>query len=106
MAASVGCENLRKPYVSQEINRLMGDSGITVKKALIAVRDALVAMTSNGEPDHGARLRAGDMVLRLSNSYPRVRHESDNGHLHVHLVEALEELPVEELDAELAKLND
>ena len=84
----------------------MGDSGITVEKALCAVRDALVAEKADGLPDHGARLRAGDMVLRLSNSYPRHRHESDDGHLHLHLVEALDDLPAEEIDAELKLLEE
>ena len=83
----------------------MADSGITVKEALSAVRDALVAMTSKGQPDHGARLKAADIALRLSDSYRRHRHESDNGHLHLHLVEKLAELPVEVIDAELTKLK-
>ena len=104
-AKAIGCENLTKPYLSQEINRLMGDSGISVKEALRAVCDALVATTSKGEPDHGVMLRAADMALRLSNSYPRHRHESDNRHLHLHLVEALDELPIEEIDAELKRLG-
>lgn len=83
----------------------MGDSGINVKEALCAVRDAFVAMTSKGESDHGVRLKAAEIALRLSNSYPRHRHESDNGHLHHHLVEALAEFPVEKIDAELERLT-
>ena len=93
-AQSIATENLSKPLVRQEINRVLREQGVTVKRAAAAVGDNL------DNEDQRTRLRAADMTLKLLDVYPR-RRVTDHRHAHLHLslLKGLDELPEEELEA-------
>ncbi len=46
------------------------------------------------------------MTLKLRGAYPSTHQSSIHQHAHLHLVEALDDLPAEEIDAELKLLED
>jgi len=64
VANAIASENLHKPMVRQEINRVLREQGVTVKRAAAAVGDNL------DNEDQNTRLRAADMSLRLLDVYP------------------------------------
>ena len=104
-ANQIAIENLQKPIVQHELKRLLKGSNITMKRVLGAVSDGLDATKGKGEEDHPTRLRAADMSLKLHGAYPSIHQSSIHQHAHLHLVEALDDLPIEEIDAELKKLK-
>ena len=104
-ASVIAVENLGKPRVQNELARLLKESDVTVKRALEKVSDAMDAETVKGEPDHAIRLRSADMSLKLNSAYPDRQQSFIHRHAHLHLVEALDDLPIEEIDAELEKLK-
>ena len=93
-ANAIASENLHKPIVRQEINRVLREQGVTVKRAAAAVGDNL------DNEDQRTRLRAADMTLKLLDVYPRKRvTDHRHAHLHLSLLQGLEELPEDELEA-------
>ena len=46
------------------------------------------------------------MSLKLKGAYPSIHSSSIHKHAHIHLVEALDDLPAEEIDAELKLLEE
>ncbi len=104
-ANQIAVENLQKPIVQDELRRLLKEADVTPKRALRVVSDVMDAMKKNGEEDHPTRLRAADMSLKLHGAYPSIHQSSIHQHAHLHLVEALDDLPIEEIDAELKKLK-
>jgi len=72
-AKSIGCENLTKPYIRQEIDRLTEAVELSTKDTLRAIGDALRATDKNDYPDHRMRLKAAVMLLKLRGAYPRNR---------------------------------
>jgi len=72
-AKSIGCENLTKPYISEEIDRLMEAVELSTKDSLRAIKDAFSATDKNDYPDHRMRLKAAVMLLKLKGAYPRDR---------------------------------
>ncbi len=72
-AKSIGCENLTKPYISAEIDRLMEAVELSTKDSLRAVKDAFSATDKNNHPDHRMRLKAAVMLLKLRGAYPQNR---------------------------------
>ena len=52
------------------------------------------------------RLRAADMSFKLPGAYPGQNQNIEHKHAHLHLVEALDDLSAEEIDAELVKLEE
>ncbi len=61
-ANQIARDNLQKPTIMREIEKQMTDTGLTVKKALNANKDAYDAEKKGG-PDHNVRLRSADMTL-------------------------------------------
>ncbi len=74
-AKSIGCENLTKPYIRREINKLMGNVKLTIEDAIQTIKEALQAKGNKG-PDWNARLKAADMTLKLADAYPKGKHDS------------------------------
>jgi len=72
-ARVIGCENLTKPYIRQEIDRLMEVVELSTKDSLRAIKDALNATDKNNYPDHRMRLKAVGMFFKLKGAYPRNR---------------------------------
>jgi len=72
-ARVIGCENLTKPYIRQEIDRLMEVVELSTKDSLRAIKDALSATDKNKYPDHRMRLNAAVLALKLKGAYPRNR---------------------------------
>ncbi len=72
-AKSIGCENLTKPYIRQEIDRLMEAVELSTKDILRAIGDALSATDKNDRPDHRMRLNAAVLALKLKGAYPQKR---------------------------------
>jgi len=115
-AQTIASENLSKPMVRREVDLLMRQVGLTTRKALIAVDDAIQATRPStttkdgtvieGGPDHAIRLRSADMTFKLKGAYPSKVQNIDHRHSHLHLVEALDDLPSEEIDAELKLLEE
>ena len=105
-ANQIAVENLQKPTVQTELARLMKESDVTPKRTLRVVSDGMSATKGNGEPDHPTRLRAADMSFKLHGAYPSNQQSSIHQHAHLHLVEALDDLSAEEIDEELAKLEE
>ena len=70
-AKSIGSENLTKPYIRREIDRLMKRENLSVSEAFAAIREALHAKGANGKPNWSVRLKAADMILKLSDAYPK-----------------------------------
>ena len=74
-AKSIGCENLTKPYIRREIEKLMGNVKLTIEDAIQTIKEALEAKGNKG-PDWNARLKAADMTLKLADAYPKGKSES------------------------------
>ncbi len=92
-ARAIGSENLTKPIIRQELARVLKESGVTLKRAAVAISDGLDSDKGN------VRLRAADMTLKLLDAYPRRRvTDPRHAHLHLSLLKGLEELPEEELE--------
>ena len=72
-AKSIGCENLTKPYIREEIDRLTEAVELSTKDTLRAIGDALSATDKNDYPDHRMRLKAAVMLLKLRGAYSRDR---------------------------------
>ncbi len=72
-AKSIGCENLTKPYIRQEVDRLMEAVELSTKDSLRAIKDAFSATDENNHPDHRMRLKAAVMLLKLRGAYPQNR---------------------------------
>ena len=72
-AKSIGCENLTKPYIREEIDRLMEAVELSTRDSLRAIGDALSATDKNNHPDHRMRLNAAVLALKLQGAYPRNR---------------------------------
>ena len=70
-AKAIGSENLTKPYIRREIDRLMKRENLSVTEALVTVREALDAKDAKGKPNHRIRLKAADMIFKLSDAYPK-----------------------------------
>jgi len=70
-AKSIGSENLTKPYIRREIDRLMKRENISVSEALETLHEALLAEGATGKPNWPVRLKAADMILKLSGAYPK-----------------------------------
>jgi len=68
-ARVMGSENLAKPSVRNEIERVLGNGAI--EQALKVTFEALYASTADGKPHWGGRLRAADMIFRLGHAYDR-----------------------------------
>ena len=105
-ASVIAVENLGKLSVQNELARLMKASDLTPKRTLGVISAAMSAETAKGLPNHSTRLRAADMSAKLNGLYPNKNQTFSHKHAHLHLVEALAELPAEEIDAELAKLEE
>ena len=105
-ANQIAIANLQKPTVQNRLNRLLREGDVTMERALQKVSDAMDAMKGKGEEDHPTRLRAADMSFKLHGAYPGHRESVSHQHAHLHLVEALDDLSAEEIDAELAKLEE
>jgi hypothetical protein len=73
VARSIGSENLAKPNVRNEIERVLGNGAI--EQALAVTLEALYASTADGKPHWGGRLRAADMIFRLGHAYDRKQPE-------------------------------
>ncbi len=69
-AKSIGCENLTKPYIRQEIEKRMSNVKLTIEDAIRTIKEALEASGNRG-PDWTARLKAADMTLKLADAYPK-----------------------------------
>ena len=72
-AKSIGCENLTKPYIRQEIDRLMEAVELSTKDSLRAIKDAFSATDKSNRPDHRMRLKAAGLQLKLRGAYPQNR---------------------------------
>ena len=88
-----------------ELKRLLRESDVTVKRALGVVSDAMNATKGKGEEDHPTRLRAADMSLKLHGAYPSIHQSSIHQHAHLHLLEAIDELPPDVIDAKIIELK-
>ena len=104
-ASVIAAQNLGKVSVRDELSRLMKESDVTPKRTLRVVSDGMSATKGNGEPDHPTRLRAADMSAKLNGLYPNKNQSVSHQHAHLHLVEALDDLSAEEIDAELKLLE-
>ena len=60
-ARVIGCENLTKPTIRREIDRLMKAVQLSAKDCLRAIKEA----------DWDARLKAADMGLTVQGAYPK-----------------------------------
>ncbi|MDA2930620.1 terminase small subunit [Acidobacteria bacterium AH-259-O06] len=101
-AKVIGCENLTKPYIRQEIDKLMRKVELKAEDALRAIKDGLEADKSKTGPDHNIRLRAANTTLKLHGAFPTGKDVSHQ-HAHLHLemmamVDELSGLSIEELD--------
>ena len=105
-ANQISIENLQKPTVQDELARLMKQADLTTKRALVVISDSMSATKKDGQEDHHIRLRGADMTLKLKGAFPSHRQSVDHQHAHLHLVEALDDLPAEEIDAELKLLEE
>ena len=88
-ARVIGCENLTKPYIGQEIDRLMEVVELSTKDSLRAIKDALSATDRNNYPDHRMRLKAAVLELKLKGAYPRNR-QTHQHQQHVHQTQPLD----------------
>ena len=93
VAHHMGSQNLTKPDIRQEIERLLRKRNIGPERWADVTDDALAA-ESQRSPDHGTRLKAMDISARLADAYPRdeSRHEHEHRRLHVQLTEQIEVL--------------
>ena len=105
-ASVISAQNLGKVSVQTELARLMKEADVTPKRALRVVSDAMDAVKKDGEIDHPTRLRAADMSAKLNGLYPNKNQTFSHKHAHLHLVQALDDLPAEEIDAELKLLEE
>ncbi|MDA2931447.1 terminase small subunit [Acidobacteria bacterium AH-259-O06] len=99
-ANQIAIENLQKPIISREINKLMEKVDLKPEHALRAVKDGLTADKSKTGADHPTRLRAADTTLKLYGAFPKAR-EVSHQHAHLHLqaeVDKLKGLSYEEID--------
>lgn len=98
-AKAIGCENLTKPYIRQEIDKLMKKVQLKTEDALRAIKDGLEADKSKTGADHNIRLRAADLTLKLHDAYPRGKEVShQHAHLHMEMINQLAELGTEGID--------
>ncbi len=99
-ARVIGCENLTKPNIRAEIQKLMENTDLRVEDALHTIYQALHEATNiQGQPDWSNRLRAAEMTLKLADAYPSKRtQEQTELHQHLHL-EAKEELRTRQIKA-------
>ena len=81
-AKSIGCENLTKPYIREEIDRLMVAAELSTKDSLRAIKDAFSATDKNDYPDHRMRLKAAVMLLKLRGAYSRDKTHQPQQHVH------------------------
>ncbi len=79
---------------------------MTPNRTLRVISDAMGAEKGKGEADHPTRLRAADMSAKLNGLYPSKNQSFEHKHAHLHLIQALDALPIEEIDAELKLLED
>ena len=70
-ARVIGCENLTKPTIRREIDRLMKAVQLSAKDCLRAIKEALEAVDKDDHPDWDARLKAADMGLTVQGAYPK-----------------------------------
>ncbi len=90
-AKSIGCENLIKPYIRQEIDRLMEAVELSTKDSLRAIKDAFSATDKSNYPDHRMRLKAVSMFFKLKGAYPRNRQTRQHQpHQHVHQTQPMD----------------
>ncbi|MBI3940826.1 MAG: terminase small subunit [Acidobacteria bacterium] len=73
-ARMIGSENLTKPNIKAEIERVMGDVELTAKDAVRTIKRSLDATTESGHPNWGSQLKAADMTLKLTDAYPIPAH--------------------------------
>ena len=95
-AQSIGAENLTKPTVLQERDRILKEGNVTLERIATAHGELLKSDNEN------AKGRAVDMGYKLLDAYPSQRNGgSRHAHLHLHqeMLRDLEELPEEELEA-------
>ena len=81
-AKSIGCENLTKPYIREEIDCLMEAAELSTKDSLRAIKDAFSATDKNDYPDHRMRLKAAVMLLKLRGAYSRDKTHQPQQHVH------------------------
>ena len=106
-ANQIAIENLQKPIISREIDRLMKKADLKPEHALRAIKDGLGA-NNKGGPNHPVRLKAADMTLKLHDAYPRgkdVSHQHSHAHLHMAMINEISQLSWEEIDELEAELH-
>jgi phage terminase small subunit len=72
-ARVIGCENLTKPNIRREFDRLMRAVKLSPMDGAIAIREGMDATDKNDRPDHRTRLKATEMYLKLIGAYPQGR---------------------------------
>ena len=78
-AAAIAYENLRKPQIQQAIGELMENMELSSQDALQTIKEALEASTDKG-PNWNARLKAADMLLKVTGGYaPKEPPSEDEG---------------------------
>ncbi|MDA2937169.1 terminase small subunit [Acidobacteria bacterium AH-259-A15] len=98
VAKVIGYENLTKPHIRQEVDKLMKKVQLKTEDALRAVKDGLGANNKDG-PNHPVRLKAADMTLKLHDAYPRGKDVShSHAHLHMAMINELSQLDISEID--------
>ncbi|MDA2933584.1 terminase small subunit [Acidobacteria bacterium AH-259-D05] len=70
-ARVIGCENLTKPNIRREIDRLTEAVSLSTRDSLLVLKDALKATDANNHPDWGVRLKAVDMAIKIRGGYPK-----------------------------------
>ena len=78
-AAAIAYENLRKPQIQQAIGELMENMELSSQDALQTIKEALEASNDKG-PNWNARLKAADMLLKVTGGYvPKQPPSEDEG---------------------------
>ena len=98
-ARVIGCENLTKPNIKREIDRLTEAVSLSTRDCLRAIRDAFYATDKNGYPDHRTRLKAAVLAIKIRGGYPekQVSHDHRHSHIHQTVMKELSEMPYDEL---------
>ena len=104
MAGRKGYAQMDKPQVRAVVEKALEEMGLTPKSVVKVIKEGLEAKAvhydpkrKKGErvvevgPDHGLRLRAGEVALELMDAYPGGdRHIAGEFHQHLHFDEPVE----------------
>lgn len=77
-AEVIGAENIRKPLVIDEVNRILAKKGLNSDEYVADKMLQSLDLAIGKDPKHSDAVRMIDMLLKLRNAYPASKHFNVN----------------------------